>query len=129
MSADHSTDIQKFAEEYFAAAIDIDRDRYLMLFSDEVVVHDDGQTHRGLAGVRGWRSEVPPVDYNLCEVTGTPAACVAAAEVSGDFPGSPITLRFAFRRDRQGKITTLDIKPWDDDTVIQRDGKPEWLTQ
>ncbi len=104
-------DVQEFAEEYFAAAADPDRERYFALFDDGVVVHDDGRSLQGLAAVRRWRDEVPPVRYDLREVTGTPAACRAVAEVSGDFPGSPVRLRFAFRRDTQGKITLLDIAP------------------
>ncbi|MGI5451649.1 nuclear transport factor 2 family protein [Streptomyces sp. CA-249302] len=104
-------DIQDFAEEYFAAAVDLDRERYFALFGCDVVVHDDGRSHHGLTAVRHWRAEVPSVRYDLREVTGTAIACKAVAEVSGDFPGSPVTLRFAFARDAQGKITQLDIEP------------------
>ncbi|MER6694511.1 nuclear transport factor 2 family protein [Streptomyces minutiscleroticus] len=104
-------DTRTFVEEYFAAATDPDHERYFALFGDDAVVHDDGRTHRGLAAVRRWRGEVPSVRYDLREVTGPAAACGAVAEISGDFPGSPVTLRFAFERDAQGKITTLDIEP------------------
>ncbi len=104
-------DTHRFVEEYFAAAPDPDRERYFALFGDDVVVRDDGRSLQGLAQVRRWRDEVPSVHYALREVTGTPTACRAVAEVSGDFPGSPVTLRFAFERDTQGKITMLDIAP------------------
>lgn len=60
---------------------------------------------------RRWREETPNVDYDLLEVAGTPTACRAVAQVSGDFPGSPVTLRFAFERDVRGKITVLTITP------------------
>ncbi|MEU6538157.1 nuclear transport factor 2 family protein [Streptomyces sp. NPDC047000] len=103
--------IQDFAKEYFGAALDPDRERYFSLFGDEVVVHDDGRRHQGLTAVRRWRAEVPSVRYALRLVTGTAIACKAVAEVSGDFPGSPVTLRFAFTRDARGKITQLDITP------------------
>ncbi|MER8010387.1 nuclear transport factor 2 family protein [Streptomyces sp. NPDC094149] len=104
-------DAQEFAKEYFVAAIAPDRERYFTLFDDDVVVHDDGRSHQGLTAVRRWRAEVPPVRYDLHDVTGTAAACTAVAEVSGDFPGSPVALRFAFERNTQGKITLLDITP------------------
>ncbi|MCI3273411.1 nuclear transport factor 2 family protein [Streptomyces cylindrosporus] len=104
-------DVQEFAEEYFAAATDPDRERYFALFDDDIVVHDDGHSHEGLTAVRRWRTEVPPVRYDLRDVTGTATACQAVAEVSGAFPGSPVTLRFTFERDAQGKITLLDIAP------------------
>ncbi|GAA3561857.1 nuclear transport factor 2 family protein [Streptomyces osmaniensis] len=102
--------IQKFVEEYFAAATDPDRERYFSLFADGAVVHDDGRSHHGLAAVRRWRDEVPDVRYDLREVTGTPTTCRAFAEIAGDFPGSPVTLCFTFERDAQGKITRLDIE-------------------
>jgi len=104
-------DIQEFTEEYFGAAVDPDRERYFSLFRDDVVVHDDGRSHHGLTAVRRWRAGIPSVRYNLRGVTGTATACTAVAEVSGDFPGSPVTLRFAFVRDVQGMITQLDIEP------------------
>ncbi|MFE6411039.1 nuclear transport factor 2 family protein [Streptomyces sp. NPDC057837] len=104
-------DARDFAARYFAAAAGGDQERYAALFADDAVVHDDGRTHRGLAAVRRWRGEVPAVAYDLREVTGTAGACRAVAAVSGDFPGSPVTLRFAFERDARGKITLLDIEP------------------
>ncbi|MFI6210052.1 nuclear transport factor 2 family protein [Streptomyces sp. NPDC051041] len=104
-------DAEEFAEEYFAAATDTDRERYFSLFDDDVVVHDDGRSLRGLAAVRRWRGEVPPVRYDLREAAGTATACHAVAVVSGDFPGSPVTLRFTFERDARGRITLLDIEP------------------
>ncbi|MBL0885939.1 nuclear transport factor 2 family protein [Myceligenerans indicum] len=102
---------QEFVQEYFAAAIDPDPERYHALFAEQVVVRDDGKTHRGLAEVRAWRSEVPPVRYRVREVSGPAAACRATAEISGDFPGSPVTLHFVFERDTQGRITSLSIEP------------------
>ena len=104
-------EIKEFAEEYFGAAVDPDRERYFALFGDAVVVHDDGRSYHGLKAVRRWRNEVPSVRYDLREVTGTATAGQAVAEVSGDFPGSPVTLRFTFERDVRGKITLLDITP------------------
>ncbi|MDG9688616.1 nuclear transport factor 2 family protein [Streptomyces sp. DH17] len=104
-------DTRGFVEEYFAAATGPDRERYFALFEDDVVVHDDGRGLRGLAEVRRWREETPDVHYGVREVTGTPTVLEAVAEVSGDFPGSPVTLRFAFERDAQGKITELTITP------------------
>ncbi|MFC8870213.1 nuclear transport factor 2 family protein [Streptomyces sp. NPDC057148] len=104
-------DTQGFVKEYFASATGPDRERYLSLFGEDVAVHDDGHCVRGLAEVRRWREETPDVHYGVREVTGTPTGLEAVAEVSGDFPGSPVTLRFAFERDAQGKITALTIAP------------------
>ncbi|MFJ3445391.1 nuclear transport factor 2 family protein [Streptomyces sp. NPDC086081] len=105
------TNAQDFAAAYFAAAADADHERHAALFADDAVVHDDGRSHRGIAAVRRWHAEVPDVTYRVREVTGTAGACRAVADISGDFPGSPLTLRFAFERDARGKITLLDIAP------------------
>ena len=104
-------DVQEFTKEYFAAATDPDRERYFALFDDGIVVHDDGRSHEGLAAVRRWRTEIPPVRYGLRDVAVTSTGCQAVAEISGDFPGSPVTLSFTFERNAQGKITLLDIRP------------------
>ncbi|MFF4473551.1 nuclear transport factor 2 family protein [Streptomyces sp. NPDC001599] len=104
-------DIRAFVEEYVAAATGPDRERYLALFHDDAAVHDDGRSLRGLAEVRRWREETPNVDYDRLEVNGSATGCRAVAQVSGDFPGSPVTLRFAFERDARGKITVLTITP------------------
>jgi hypothetical protein len=108
------TDIQdsaEFAAEYFAAATDPDMERYFQLFGSDVVVHDDGRIHRGIAEVRAWRVEVPDVTYDVQHVAGTARAFDAVAQISGSFPGSPVTLRFTFERDERGKITSLVIEP------------------
>jgi ketosteroid isomerase-like protein len=104
-------DIRAFVEEYVAAATGPDHEHYIALFHDDAAVHDDGRSLRGLAQVRRWREETPNVDYDLLEVAGTPAACRAVAQISGDFSGSPVTLRFAFEGDARGKITVLTITP------------------
>ncbi len=100
-----------FVEEYVAAATAADRARYLALFDDNAVVRDEGRTHRGRTEVRRWRDQVPPVEYDVREVTGTAAVCRAVADVSGDFPGSPVTLHFTFERNARGGITRLEITP------------------
>ncbi|MGA5313425.1 nuclear transport factor 2 family protein [Streptomyces pseudogriseolus] len=104
-------DARAFVEEYVAAATAADHAPYLALFDDNAVVRDEGRTHRGRTEMRRWRDRVPPVEYDVREVTGTAAACRAVAEVSGAFPGSPVTLHFAFERDARGRITRLEITP------------------
>ncbi|MET9358434.1 nuclear transport factor 2 family protein [Streptomyces sp. NPDC006617] len=104
-------DIRAFVEGYVAAATGPDRERHVALFHDDAAVHDDGRSLRGLAEVRRRRKETPNVDYDLLEVAGTPTDCLAVAQVSGNFPGSPVTLRFAFERDARGEITVLTITP------------------
>ncbi|MGA5417548.1 hypothetical protein [Streptomyces pseudogriseolus] len=70
-------DARAFVETYAAAATAADHAPYLALFDDNAVVRDEGRTHRGRTEVRRWRDQVPPVEYDVREVTGTAAACRA----------------------------------------------------
>ncbi|MCC9158353.1 nuclear transport factor 2 family protein [Streptomyces parvulus] len=104
-------DAQKFTEQYFAAAEHPDPERCLAFFADDAVVHDDGRTHRGIAELRAWHRALPTVRYTLRGVVPTASGHRARARVGGDFPGSPVTLRFTFERDTRGRITLLTISP------------------
>ncbi|CAN5677074.1 nuclear transport factor 2 family protein [soil metagenome] len=97
-------------ETYFERAIDADRESYVALFADDVVVEDEGLERHGVAAVREWRAEVPPVTYALRAVVPESDTWVATASVAGDFPGSPVDLTFRFRFDREGKIGELRIR-------------------
>ncbi|UFU01692.1 nuclear transport factor 2 family protein [Ruania suaedae] len=109
----NATTVHDFAERYLAAATDPDPDpeQYVALFADDAVVRDEGREHHGPAQVRAWRTQAPAVRYVLHEVSGGPEAPTVTAEISGEFPGSPVVLQFAFRRDPQGQITELEIAP------------------
>lgn len=61
--------------------------------------------------MREWRREVPPVSYDVKDVTEDGGAHVVVARISGEFSGSPVGLRFAFRFDGGGKITSSTIRP------------------
>jgi len=85
-------DLPKPVAAYFAAEIDC--------FAEDAVVHDEGGTHRGRAAIRQWREETAG-KYNF---TSEPLALERAGEkwvvrsrVTGNFPGSPVELDYAFR--------------------------------
>jgi hypothetical protein len=97
---------------YFARALDPDRESYVALFAPDTVVEDDGRTWRGRDDVRRWRGDVPDVTYDVRSVTAGPAGTVVAlTEIAGEFPGSPVELRFAFDHDDAGLIRGLKIEP------------------
>ena len=104
-------DAPALINQYFARAVDPDREAYLALFAPDVVVVDDGHEHRGTDAVRAWRAEVPAVTYAVGEVTEAEDGWVAVAEVAGDFPGSPVDLRHTFRFDADDRIAALTIRP------------------
>jgi hypothetical protein len=68
-------------------------------FAPGALVQDEGQTHHGPAEIAAWwaaakakyKHSATPLD--LTEAEGK---TVVRASVSGDFPGSPLVLRFAF---------------------------------
>jgi hypothetical protein len=76
-------------------------------------VMDEGKTHSGPTAIEAWKADAS-ARYTY---TSTPHTLeskedsyLVTARVSGDFPGSPIDLRYRFTLER-GKITTLEIAP------------------
>jgi hypothetical protein len=99
-------------EQYFVLAAQPDAEPYFAQFAPGAVVEDDGQTHVGIDAVRGWRRSVPGVAYDVRAVAETSTGShVATTEISGDFPGSPVLLGFAFTYDDAGLISRLVIAP------------------
>ena len=82
-------------------------------FAPDATVRDEGTTRTGHAQIAAWRREtgakyrhtVTPIS-----VTERPDQTVVAAELAGDFPGSPVTVDFVFQL-RDGKIVSLEIAP------------------
>jgi hypothetical protein len=104
-------DVQQLVETYFERAVDPDREAYFALFAPDVLVEDEGRERHGIDEVRAWRTEVPPVSYDVQRVEGDRSAAAATATIAGDFPGSPVDLRFSFRFDADAKIAELRIRP------------------
>ncbi|NHC16304.1 nuclear transport factor 2 family protein [Motilibacter deserti] len=97
--------------EYFRLAVLPDPEPWFALFAPDVQVTDDGREYAGIDEVRAWRSEVPNVTYEVLELEPSPSVAAARARVAGDFPGSPVDLRFDFGFDPAGKIQRLRIAP------------------
>jgi hypothetical protein len=82
-------------------------------FTDDAVVHDENHDHRGIAAIRAWKAETtkkyrPTVE--ILDVAEANGKTIVKGKVSGDFPGSPIELRYAFTLDGE-KISRLEIVP------------------
>lgn len=80
-------------------------------FNPDGRVRDEGQTHTGLAAIEAWKAHTA----DRYRYTATPfkvekeeRTYLVTSHVVGDFPGSPIDLRYAFTLER-GKIATLEI--------------------
>jgi SnoaL-like protein len=97
---------------YFAADR-LDSQAVARCFTPDAVVKDEGHTYSGLAAITQWKAETS-VNYTY---TSQPFAVeqrgdmtVVTSRLMGNFPGSPIDLRFFFRLER-GKIAFLEIIP------------------
>jgi len=102
---------EELIDRYFALAPKSDPPDYFDQFRDDAVVEDEDQVHRGLVAIRAWREEVPLLGFVVKSVAADGADWIATAEVSGDFPGSPVELTYRFEFDADGYITHLIIRP------------------
>jgi hypothetical protein len=82
-------------------------------FTKQAVVKDEGQTHCGTEAIKAWKIAAS-AKYRY---TSTPFAieqkdglCIVTSRLTGNFPGSPIDLRYLFRLER-GNIAHLEIAP------------------
>ena len=106
------TDTDTLIEQYFDRAADPDLEAYYAQFADDAVVEDEGRRHHGIGAIRAWRTSVPDVDYRLRTIERAGDGHRALAEISGDFPGSPVTLAFGFVL-AGARIQELTIRPAD----------------
>lgn len=82
-------------------------------FTNDATVVDEGKTHTGLAAIEAWKTATSS-QYSY---TSEPFALekkdrqyIVTSRVTGNFPGSPVDLRYTFTLER-GKIASLEIKP------------------
>jgi ketosteroid isomerase-like protein len=81
-------------------------------FAEDANVFDDGGHLVGTAAIARWMQDTahryqPRVEVlNVQHRTGK---ILVRNVVSGNFPGSPLELRYTFRLNEQGKISRLDI--------------------
>lgn len=98
-------------DAYYAAKNRKDIDAMLACFVEDAIVRDEGRNHRGRAAIRAWMEETTRKYGVSVEVSGMEAEndrVKVAALVSGNFPGSPATLRYAFQLGGD-RISRLEI--------------------
>jgi ketosteroid isomerase-like protein len=96
---------------YFAARNAFDIDRTVASFANDAVVKDENREHRGRAAIRAWVDETTQkyhAKVQPLEVRPVSDKIVVVGLVSGDFPGSPVTLDHAFVVSGD-EITVLEI--------------------
>jgi hypothetical protein len=82
-------------------------------FTENAVVKDEAHTYQGRAAIKQWKTDVSAKYQYTCE----PLACerkdgkiVVTCRLTGNFPGSPVDLRFFFELDGD-QIASLEIIP------------------
>ena len=82
-------------------------------FTNDGVVMDEGRTHTGLAAIEAWKTAATAQYSYVAEpfaLEKKDRTYIVTSRVTGDFPGSPVDLRYTFTLER-GKIASLEIKP------------------
>jgi ketosteroid isomerase-like protein len=104
------TDSTDLVDDYFRLARQADTDAYFAQFTQDAVAEDEGHEYHGIDAIRAWRQTVPLVTYIVHDVVFRDGEHVVHADITGDFPGSPVTLAFHFTFTGDGHIHALAIR-------------------
>jgi hypothetical protein len=80
-------------------------------FASDATVRDEAHTYQGLPAIREWKAATK-MKYNHTvaplAIARRDGKTILEAELTGNFPGSPVTLEFSFVLEG-GKIVSLEI--------------------
>lgn len=105
-------ELPKPVAAYFTAD-QVDGDAVARCFTDNAVVKDEGRTHIGVRAIKKWKDDVSAKYQYTTELMtseNTNGKTVVTSRIAGDFPGSPIDLRFFFELAGE-KIVSLEVIP------------------
>ena len=86
-------------DSYIHASNAHDVKSILSCFSEDAVVRDEGETLRGKKVIEGWIAktiEKYKFQFKPLNADERGAETILSVEVSGSFPGSPVTLEYQF---------------------------------
>ncbi|WP_134499034.1 nuclear transport factor 2 family protein [Microvirga pakistanensis] len=98
-------------QTYFDADKGGDSDALIHAFTPDAVVEDEGRFHAGHRAIKAWWRDVKTRYRHVIEpldVAGSGDFAKVRARVTGQFPGSPAMLTFAFRLEGS-RIAGLEI--------------------
>ncbi|MEO6687157.1 MAG: nuclear transport factor 2 family protein [Dyadobacter sp.] len=104
-------DLPEVIKDLIIAQNEHDSKTFAGYFSENAVVHDEGEIHHGREEIRLWneatnakyQTMLKPLDFVRTEENS-----ILSVLVSGNFTGSPITLKYVFKMS-ESKITSLQI--------------------
>jgi hypothetical protein len=97
---------------YIAAENEGDTEALARCFAENAVVRDEGKTIIGLAAIKRWKAETGKKYQHTVEPLASvqkDGKTIVTNRLTGNFPGSPIELRFIFGLDGE-KIVSLEIR-------------------
>jgi len=98
---------------YIAAENRGDAEAFDQCFAEHAIVRDEGKTIEGLAAIKQWKAETGKKYHHTVEPLASVQKgdkTIVTSRLTGNFPGSPIDLRFIFVLDGN-KIVSLEIRP------------------
>ncbi len=105
--------LPRIIADYFEADLEKDGEAVARCFSEDAVVRDEGHTHVGREAIGRWKAD----SSTRYSYTAEPFALaidgdrtVVTSHLVGDFPGSPLDLRYVFTL-ADGEIAGLEIMP------------------
>jgi ketosteroid isomerase-like protein len=104
--------LPEIINSYFNSSNAHEIESILSCFSDDAVVHDEGETLRGKNPIKAWivkTIEKYKFQFKPLSTENHDVDVVVAVEVSGTFDGSPITLDYRFTI-KNNKIQSLKIE-------------------
>ena len=96
---------------YFTAHAPEDSEAFAVAFAPDAIVRDEGHNHRGPQEIHDWWLAAKARYHHHAEsidITEREGRTLVRARVSGDFPGSPAVLTFAFSLASE-RIAALEI--------------------
>ena len=110
--ATRSISLPKPIADYFTADSG-DGEAVSQCFTENAVVKDEGHTHKGRAAIKKWKADASTKYQYTCERVAREekdGMTVITCHLVGNFPGSPVDLRFLFELAGE-KIESLEIVP------------------
>lgn len=104
-------DIPEVVSAYFDADQANDVDALNQIFSDSAIVEDENSLYTGIVEIRTWwlaMKEKYQYFLELIEVSNTDHISTVLTQVNGNFPNSPVKLKFQFTLEN-GKVVKLRI--------------------
>jgi hypothetical protein len=110
--AARSLNLPKPVAAYFSAD-EVDSEAVSQCFTEGAVVKDEGHTHNGRAAIKQWKANASRKYQYTCEPMAweeQDGKTVVTCHLVGNFPGSPVDLRFLFNLEGD-KIASLEVIP------------------